>query len=99
MIKCFIKLPKIGNKFFFGFSDVINNIREDTGQLEERIKSVPDNRILLESDWNHCEPHTQSMQEIIKIVGRAKQWTSKQTIKITTANAIEFFGLDQKPPS
>lgn len=58
------------------------------------MKLVPTNRILLESDWNACHPHTEAMIEIIKLVSFAKGWEHSQTISITQKNAIEFFRLE-----
>eukprot|EP00959_Pyramimonas_sp_CCMP1952_P465773 9488906-Pyramimonas_sp.AAC.1 len=48
MIKGFIKLPKIGNRFYFSFSSAINATNLD--KLVQRIQAVPDDRLLLESD-------------------------------------------------
>lgn len=53
MIQSLLKLPKIGSRFYFGFSTVIN-ISNDTPspKLIAAINAVPKDRLLLESDWN-----------------------------------------------
>jgi Tat protein secretion system quality control protein TatD with DNase activity len=74
MVNNLLKIPKLGRRFYFGFSTVIN-IHDTTGpseKLVEAIKAVPDNRILLESDWNAARAIDTASLEIHRLVAECK---------------------------
>ena len=52
MLRAFLKLPTVGGRFYFSFSHVINADKEKhaPAKLLERLRAVPDDRLLLESD-------------------------------------------------
>jgi Tat protein secretion system quality control protein TatD with DNase activity len=51
-LRAFLKLPTVGSRFYFSFSHVINADKEKhtPTKLLERLRAVPDDRLLLESD-------------------------------------------------
>lgn len=73
MINSLLKLPKVGKRFYFGFSTIIN-VREPkpTQKLLDAIKAVPQNRILLESDWNNVDAFETAMLEIHRLVAETR---------------------------
>lgn len=44
----FTRMPKIGPRFYFSFSSVINASKGQQEKLIARIRAVPDDRLLLE---------------------------------------------------
>jgi TatD DNase family protein len=82
-----LKLPRIGNRFYFSFSSIVNGRSSKTLRI---INQLPDDRILLESDTNSVLDVDQRMEECIKLVGNAKNWTIEYTIESTTRNALRF---------
>jgi TatD DNase family protein len=82
-----LKLPRIGNRFYFSFSHIVNS---RSPKSLSRIRDIPDDRILLESDV-HCSLKVNSaMEDIILLVSKAKGWTREYTIGKTTKNAFNF---------
>jgi Tat protein secretion system quality control protein TatD with DNase activity len=86
--------PSVPSKVYFSFSTVIN---ARYGQkLLDLISAVPDDRILIESDW-HCEGDDRRYQvhDIARVVIHTKKWGSEQGIGILERNFRAFiFGID-----
>lgn len=71
------------NRIYFSFSTTIN-ARLD--RLEELIKAVPDNRLLIESDYNDIRKNDIRIWEILGIVCAAKEWSAGQAVKQLAGN-------------
>ena len=54
MIKSLLALKDISDKFYFSYSTVINGSNMDT--LRSNIAFTPDDKLLIESDWDSPEP-------------------------------------------
>jgi len=92
MVIGLIKMPKVGKMFYFSFSSVIN-LQNSSKKLESAVAVVPENRLLLESDWNACQYQENGMWEILTYVANVRNWTPEETANITTKNAEVFFGI------
>jgi len=73
--------------------------------LQEIVGEIPDDRLLIETDAPYLLPRTLSpkpksrrnvpehLTEVLRVVAAARGQTEEHVAAITTANAIEFFGL------
>ena len=79
---------------------------ERRGQhLHDIVPAVPDNRLLIETDAPYLLPRTLSpkpksrrnepayLPEVLRVVAEARGQSEEHVARITTENAIEFFGL------
>ena len=88
MLKQYLQ-PSVPSKVYFSFSTAIN---ARYGQkLIDLITAVPDDRILVESDW-HCEGEIRRNQvhDIARVVLHAKKWDMDQGIEILERNFRAF---------
>jgi len=92
MAVSFLKLPNLKNKVFFSFSYVINCTKNES-KTREVIKSIPDDRILIESDQNTADFIDDGMTDILEIVAQAKGWTIPQAASQLFHNSSKFFEL------
>eukprot|EP01126_Amoeba_proteus_P041894 TRINITY_DN4524_c0_g1_i2.p3 TRINITY_DN4524_c0_g1~~TRINITY_DN4524_c0_g1_i2.p3 ORF type:complete len:118 (+),score=22.90 TRINITY_DN4524_c0_g1_i2:997-1350(+) len=76
--------------FFMELKIVINN-RNNSNRMVENIKAVPDNAIIIESDWDSCAPQPEAMLTIASIISDVKGWTLHKTVTKTTENSERFF--------
>lgn len=82
-------LKSIPSVVYFSFSTVING---RYGQkLMDLIRAVPDDRILIESDW-HCEGDIRRNQlhDIARVIIHAKDWSIEQGVEILEHNFQKF---------
>jgi len=84
-----VKMKKVGTRFYFGFSSVINLRSPKTRAV---IRAVPDNRLLLESDL--CDPTRaeEELRTMLAIIADIKGWSVRDAARITRENAQRFFG-------
>jgi tRNA A37 threonylcarbamoyladenosine dehydratase/Tat protein secretion system quality control protein TatD with DNase activity len=84
-----IKMKKVGERFYFGFSSVINLRSPKTRAV---IGAVPDDRLLLESDL--CDPTRaeDELRTMLAIIADIKGWSVRDAARITRENAQRFFG-------
>ncbi len=85
-IKPYISL-KVPSKVFFSFSIVINSRYADWA---EKVKAVPDNRLLVESDLHDASLIDQHIQEAIEFLAQAKGWSIEDTVHRLHANHTAF---------
>lgn len=90
-LKQLIKMKKFGDRFYFGFSSVINLRSPKTRSV---IEAVPDDRLLLESDL--CDPtHAEDeLRIMLAIIADIKGWTVKEAARRTRENAARFFATE-----
>lgn len=82
---------RIPADIFFSFSQVING-RYDRWQ--EVVKKVPDDRILIESDYHDSRLIDDSLQQACQFVCEAKGWEEEHGRQILEANWKRFVGSD-----
>ena len=75
--------------------------------LQEIVGEIPDDRLLIETDAPYLMPRSltpkpktrrnepANLTEVLRVVAAARGQTEEHVAAITTANAIEFFGLPQ----
>ena len=88
--------PSIPAKVFFSFSSVINFSKTDAAKVEDIIKAVPDDRILVESDL-HCAGDRMDgyLEDITRLVCYAKGWPLEDGIPRLASNWRNFvFGSE-----
>jgi len=90
MVIAYSNIPNYGSKIWFSFSFAINMQKEAKG-LRDSIKIIPENRIVIESDWHCVSFQLDGMVKIIQLISEVKGWTPEETVAITTRNALEFF--------
>ncbi|KAJ3368845.1 hypothetical protein HDU91_000226, partial [Kappamyces sp. JEL0680] len=88
ILKALIKLPRIGDRFYFSYSHTVN-ARSGKKTLE-KIALTPDSRLLIESDVHCVTQVPEALQKVVEMVGEAKKWTSKEVVDRTTRNALVF---------
>jgi len=90
-MKQLIKMRNVGDRFYFGFSSVINLRSPKT---QDVIKAVPDDRLLLESDL--CDPSEaeNELRTMLAIIADVKGWSAKEAARITRVNAERFFSTE-----
>eukprot|EP00242_Pyramimonas_sp_CCMP2087_P006114 CAMPEP_0198198322 /NCGR_PEP_ID=MMETSP1445-20131203/1807_1 /TAXON_ID=36898 /ORGANISM="Pyramimonas sp., Strain CCMP2087" /LENGTH=329 /DNA_ID=CAMNT_0043867851 /DNA_START=457 /DNA_END=1446 /DNA_ORIENTATION=- len=89
IIKGFTKIPKVGTRFYFSFSSVINSKNMD--KLVQRIQQVPDDRLLMESDQTSATKIAAGLVDICQVTALAKGWSLEETAQRTYANFREFY--------
>lgn len=83
-----------GFEIYVSFSVCINARLIPAKKLNELIKVVPEDRLLIESDLNTPERMDECMVEIVKIVAEARGWTIKQVVEITNRNWKKFVNYE-----
>jgi Tat protein secretion system quality control protein TatD with DNase activity len=81
-----LKLKHIGSRFYFSFSPL--NLQSP--KVFEKIKQIPDDRILLESDQNSVLLVDEAIDKMIDLVSQAKNWNRNYTIERTIQNTLSF---------
>eukprot|EP01129_Flabellula_baltica_P015471 TRINITY_DN7899_c0_g1_i1.p1 TRINITY_DN7899_c0_g1~~TRINITY_DN7899_c0_g1_i1.p1 ORF type:complete len:278 (+),score=57.13 TRINITY_DN7899_c0_g1_i1:120-836(+) len=94
MVKSFLKVPRVGKRFYFSFSAAIN-LTNGSKKLNEAILEIPDDRILIESDQSTIHGERKAMSKIIEYLSELKGWDHEETIRITTENALRFFEQEE----
>ncbi|GIL76194.1 hypothetical protein Vretimale_5797 [Volvox reticuliferus] len=91
LIRGFTKLPKgVGDRIYFSFSSVINGRARD--KLLERLRAVPLERLLVESDQNSPAGVDPGLRAILEAVAEARGITVEEAAVATTNNFREFYG-------
>jgi Tat protein secretion system quality control protein TatD with DNase activity len=83
-----LKLPEIGSRFYFSFSFLVNG--RGSKKMIEKINSIPDDRILLESDSHSALDIDEAMDKIIDLVSHSKSWNRDFAIEKTIQNSVRF---------
>lgn len=89
--------PAIPSEVFFSFSSVINLSKTAIEKVHDVIKSVPDDRILVESDL-HCAGSRMDsyLEEITRLVCQTKGWSLNDGVEQLGKNWRRFiFGHDR----
>ncbi|KAI8616501.1 hypothetical protein BC830DRAFT_1080578 [Chytriomyces sp. MP71] len=81
----------VATRFYFSFSEFVNG-RLAFEKLQERLRAVPDDRVLVESDWNDARAVDERVVKAIELVARAKGWSLEDAARRMAANALRFLG-------
>lgn len=87
----FIELK--GFEIYVSFSVAINAQHLPPHKMQALIRSVPEDRLLIESDLNTPKGIDVCMVDIVKIVSEARNWTIAQTVEKTRQNWKRFVNL------
>ncbi|KAJ3072628.1 hypothetical protein HDU98_003206 [Podochytrium sp. JEL0797] len=79
----------VASRFYFSFSHFVNS-RTPFERMREKIRAVPDDRILVESDLHNVERVDEAVALAVELVARAKGWSLEETAVRTGANAMRF---------
>ncbi|KAF1804940.1 hypothetical protein V8B55DRAFT_1495824 [Mucor lusitanicus] len=82
-----------GFDMYVSFSVAINARLAPAKKLMELIKTVPEDRLLIESDLNTPLGIDECMVEMTKIVAEARGWTIKQVVETTSRNWKRFVNV------
>ncbi|GAN05749.1 cut9 interacting protein Scn1 [Mucor ambiguus] len=82
-----------GFEIYVSFSVAINARLVPAKKLVELIKTVPEDRLLIESDLNTPLGIDECMVEMTKIVAEARGWTIKHVVETTNRNWKRFVNV------
>ena len=89
MVRMWIK-PTTPSDIFFSFSQVVNG-RYD--RWEEVVATIPDDRLLIESDYHDARLIDNSLQQAFEFVCKVKGWAAENGSIILERNWKRFVGL------
>ncbi|KAH8926707.1 Metallo-dependent hydrolase [Atractiella rhizophila] len=72
---------------YFSFSTVINS---RSSKLPSLIASIPEDRLLVESDFNKIDQLDEQVEDMVRRVGEAKGWSIEETVERMERNWKEF---------
>jgi Tat protein secretion system quality control protein TatD with DNase activity len=78
-------------KVYMSFSVAINGRLGN--KLLQLIEKIPDDRLLIESDYNSPSGIDDAMVDICKVVAKAKKWSIEQVVQTTRRNWLEFVNI------
>ncbi|KKY23457.1 putative cut9 interacting protein [Phaeomoniella chlamydospora] len=85
--------PTVPAQIYFSFSRVINypDPQKPNPKVEAVLKDLPENRILVESDYHSAGPETDELLEwIVRKVCEIREWDTKKGVEILARNWKEF---------
>jgi Tat protein secretion system quality control protein TatD with DNase activity len=85
------KKDKFPVDMYFSFSSLLNRRNR---RFPDLVRAVPEDKLLVETDYHSPIGLDDLMQEIIEAVGEIKNWTPKETIERTRTNFMRFIGKD-----
>ncbi|KAI8587421.1 hypothetical protein BDZ88DRAFT_425385 [Geranomyces variabilis] len=88
-LRALLAMTPGGDRLWFSFSTGVNGRSPKT---PERIRAVPDNRILIESDLHDAALIDAALWDACRMVADAKGWSMLETAERTRRNAEEFLG-------
>jgi Tat protein secretion system quality control protein TatD with DNase activity len=78
-----------GSRIFFSFSAVAG--RKGLSKTRDRIRAVPDDRLLIETDLKRIQSMNVALADVVQLVAQAKGWTIEHTIRQTWSNFQLFY--------
>ena len=91
-IRSLIHLPTIGSRLYFSFSTAINSLDNKQRQKAiERIRAVPDSRVLIESDQDQVEAIDMALKDALDLISEAKEWTREKAAVNCLSNFQDFY--------
>ena len=86
-------LALVDYPLFFGFSHTINvamNGRRGLAALDDAVRAVPEDRLLVESDVDDAAAARTATCRAVQLVATARGWTAARTASTTSANAMRW---------
>ena len=90
-------LAAVDYPLFFGFSHTINvamNGRRGLAALDDAIRAVPEDRLLVESDVDDASTARLATCRAVLVVAAARGWTPVRTAAVTSANARRWLDFE-----
>lgn len=87
MIKRFVKLKDIGKRLYFSLSAAVNL---GSKKFTDVVLSIPDDKILIESDCHDINSVDDAMETILEKVAQVKDWDMDTAISILSRNAYNY---------
>ena len=90
-------LALVDYPLFFGFSHTINvamNGRRGLAALDDAIRAVPEDRLLVESDVDDAAAARTATCRAVQLVATARGWTPARTAGTTSANAQRWLSTE-----
>jgi TatD DNase family protein len=88
------RLSQISVPIYFSFSATINARQGHVSKrLKNNIKSVPKDRLLIESDVDTIDKVLPAMESIVQIVSDIRGWSIEETIETTRQNSLRILDL------
>ena len=90
-------LAMVDYPLFFGFSHTINvamNGRRGLAALDDAIRAVPEDRLLVESDVDDASTARLATCRAVLVVAAARGWTPVRTAAVTSANARRWLDFE-----
>ena len=81
----------VGDRFYFSFSSIFC---QKLKNIPEVIKSCPEDRLLIESDWSSAGSMDREVLKMCKFISKQKDWSLHKTARITYQNAVNFYELE-----
>lgn len=88
--RSYYRMKRFGSRFYFGFASAINLRSMKTTEV---IASIPDDRLLLESDLEDPNDVAGSLYKMIEVIATSKAWDIPTACRITTENAKCFYSF------
>jgi TatD DNase family protein len=83
---------EVGCQFYFGFAAAIN-LKGNKNKFKNIISSIPDDRLLIESDSEEYYNQNKLLHDMLEVICDIKNKTKDEIIKMTTKNAMTFYGV------
>lgn len=90
MIKRLIKLKGIGERLYFSLSASVN-LRSK--KFNDLVLSIPDDKILIETDSHDINSIDDSIQIILEKVAEAKGWDLETAVSRLSRNTSNYLGV------
>jgi TatD DNase family protein len=89
MIQQFLRIPRIGQRVYYSFSQVINS--KSSEKADARMKAVPDDRLLLETDLEDAAAQNDALDRILAAAATAKGWSEAHCAAQCFSNFCSFY--------
>lgn len=66
MVRRFVSIPTVGDRVYFSFNTAV---KMSAATLEDKIRAVPDDRVLAESDQTSAERLEASLEDVYRVRG------------------------------
>ena len=79
----------VGRRLYFSFSAAL--AQRTLNKSKTRMRAVPDDRILIETDLESMDEMNGALADVVGIIADAKGWSIDETVEQTWANFLRFY--------